>query len=148
MSGQCFRVDRLEKLANLKGKIEWTWQWHGFVAFSTPRLQHRSHSIFLLRLSRLNRLKWQKPAAPLQLCSERYFLASILCNICPHFQHFKGMCKRTVLPLLIFCHSPVDINVNNGRNGKYCLFSVRLCHERPPRGVQKGRKSWTVVRSF
>ena len=39
----------------------------------------------------LNRLKWQKAASPHQLCLAGYFLPSILCNICPRFQHFKVM---------------------------------------------------------
>ena len=50
----------------------------------------------------LNRLNWQKAASPPQLCLSRYFLPSILCNICSHFQHFKVMSKAEI-SFLIFC---------------------------------------------
>ena len=92
------------------GKFEskdtkWTsWQWHDFVAFSqqipsssTPVPLHISS-----QMSPLNRLKWQKASSPHQLCLSRYFLPSILCNICSHFQHFKVMSKAEI-SFLIFC---------------------------------------------
>ena len=78
-------------LANLKAKV---WMDDLTMTRLCCFLTHRDSSLtpyFFLQLSPLNRLKWQKAASPHQLCLAGYFLPSILCNICPRFQHFKVM---------------------------------------------------------